>query len=105
MTFREKISNTLSQYPYPVSAGTIQQALAQAGALQVSWGTIRKYLEELAAEGLVLRQSISPERKQKPLILYSMRGCRPELRGKMENRISRKLLQLSKNVYRKLRIN
>jgi len=105
MTFREKISNTLSQYPYPVSAGTIQQALVQTGSPQGSRGTIRKYLEELAAEGLVVRQSFSSELKQKTLIMYSMRGCRPELRGKMENRISRKLLQLSKNVYRKLRIN
>ena len=101
MTFREQISNTLSQYPYPVSAGTIQQVLVQGGAPQGSWGTIRKYLEELAAEGLIVRQSFSTERKQRPLILYSMRGCRPDLRGKMENRISGKLLQPGKNVYRK----
>jgi len=105
MTFREKIGNTLSQYPYPVSAGTIQQVLAQAGAPRGSWGTIRKYLEELAAEGLVVRQSLSSEHRQKPLILYSMRGCRPDLRGKMENHISGKLLQPGKNVYRKPRIN
>ena len=104
MTFREKISNTLSQYPYPISAGTIQQVLAQAGAHQGSWGTIRKYLEELAAEGLVLRQSLSTERKQKPLILYSMCGYRPDLRGKMEDHISGKLQRPGKNVYRKLRI-
>ena len=85
MTFRENISKILSQYPYPVSAGTIQQVLVQAGESQGSLGTIRKYLEELAAEGLIVRQSLSLERKQKPLILYSMRGCRPDLRGKMEN--------------------
>ena len=105
MTFKEQISNTLSQYPYPVSAGTIQQVLVQAGAPQGSWGTIRKYLEELAAEGLVVRRSFSIKRKQKPLILYSMRGCRPDLRGKMEDHISGKLLQPGKNVYRKPRIN
>ena len=88
ITFREQISNTLSQYPYPVTAGTIQKVLAQTGAPRVSWGTIRKYLEELAAEGLVVRQSFSTERKQRPLILYSMCGCRPDLRGKMAKHIS-----------------
>ncbi len=105
MTFREQISNTLSQYTYPVSVNTIRQELVQGNVPQGSRSTIKKYLEELVAEGLVVRQAVSAERKQKPMTLYSMRGCRPDLRGEMEKHISRKFLQLSKNVYRKLHIN
>lgn len=79
-TLRERISNTLSQYPYPITVQTIRRALLQTTARPGSWNTIKKYVEELAAEGIVIRQSLPTENKRKPLVLYFMRGCKPELR-------------------------
>jgi len=54
----------------------MMQTSAHAG----SWHTIKKYLEELASEGLVIRQSLPTDSKHKSLVLYVIRGCRADLR-------------------------
>ena len=50
--------------------------LAQAVASVDLSTEIEKYLEELVAEGLIVRQSLPTERREKPLVVYFMRGCR-----------------------------
>ena len=77
-TFREGISNTLSQYTYPVTIQTIRKALLKTATRPGSFDTIKKYLEELTADGIVIRQPRPAERKQKPMVLYLMRGRRSE---------------------------
>jgi predicted Zn-ribbon and HTH transcriptional regulator len=81
-TFREKIISVLSCCPYPVTVQTIRQTLLQTTARPISLTTIKKYLEELAAEGIVIHQSLPVDCKKKPLVVYFMRGFRPGLREK-----------------------
>jgi Fe2+ or Zn2+ uptake regulation protein len=80
-TLREKISSVLSCRPYPVTVQTVRLALQQTTSQPASRTTIKKYLEELAAEGIVVRQSLPDGRKENPLVVYFMRGFRPALRG------------------------
>jgi len=79
-TFRERISQLLSQCPYPVTVQTIRQAVLQTTARPCSWNTVKKYLDELTADGIIVRQLLPAENKRRPLVLYFMRGCRPDLR-------------------------
>ena len=81
-TLREKISSVLSCRPYPVTVQTIRQTLLQTTAQPANPTTIKKYLEELTGEGIVIRQSLPSGRKEKPLVVYFMRGFRPDLREK-----------------------
>ena len=84
---RERISSVLSWCPYPVTVQTIRQALLQTTTRPASRTTIKKYLEELAAEGIVIRQSLPTGRKEKPLVVYFMRGFRPDLREEIKYQV------------------
>jgi hypothetical protein len=44
----------------------------------VHWCTIKKYLDELADEGVVVRQALPATPKRKPLIVYFLRQARPQ---------------------------
>jgi DNA-binding HxlR family transcriptional regulator len=81
-TMREKISGVLSCHSYPMTVQTIRQTLLQTTARPASRTTIKKYLEELTGEGIVIRQSLPSSPKEKPLVVYFMRGFRPDLREK-----------------------
>jgi Fe2+ or Zn2+ uptake regulation protein len=54
-TFRSRISDFLRQHPYPVTTRTIQHNLLSTGKPS-SWHNVRKYLDELAQEGIITRQ-------------------------------------------------
>ena len=69
-TVREDVSHVLARTTYPVTVRTIQRYMGAAGARPPHWCTIKKCLDELADEGIVLRQSLPAEPKRKPLIVY-----------------------------------
>ena len=81
-TLREKISAILSRYSYPATVQKVRQELQQSTARPASGTTIQKYLKELIEEGIVIRQSLPADHKDKPLVVYFMRGFRPNLREK-----------------------
>jgi len=75
-TFKERIADLLSRYPYPVTVRTVQLALLKAGRESAHWCTVKKYLEELAEEGYINRQLLPAETKRKPLTVYFSKGCK-----------------------------
>ena len=76
--FRREILTVLGDGPYPVTALTVKRQLDTRRLRPCGWHTVRKYLDELAEERLVLRQALPPEKGRKPLVVY-MGRARPDL--------------------------
>jgi len=72
--FRGQILAVLDDAPYPVTATSVKRMLDERRLRRCGWDTVRKYLEELAAERLVLRQQLPTEQGRKPLVVYLGRG-------------------------------
>ena len=68
--FRHEILEALQQLPYPVTVSTIRHLVEARSAQRSGWDTIQKYLEELVAERLVLRQPLPTQPGRKPLVVY-----------------------------------
>ena len=56
--FRESILGVLGGYEYPVTVTTVKKLLDARRTHPCGWDTVRKYLNELAEERLVLRGQI-----------------------------------------------
>lgn len=78
---RQGISEVLRRHPYPVTVQTVHQELSAIASGPGSWNTVRKYLDELAADGVVIRQVLPTECRRKPLVLYFIRGGKSQARG------------------------
>ena len=76
--FRSEILNVLDGSGYPVTATTVKRLLDAKRGQRCGWDTVRKYLEDLTAERLVLRQVLPTNRGRKPLVLYM--GRHPQYR-------------------------
>ena len=76
--FRREILNVLGhgQYEYSATASAVRHLLEARRMRKCGWDTVRKYLDELAAERLVLRQALPTHAGRKPLVVYVGR-CRP----------------------------
>jgi len=76
--FRRDILNVLGegQYGYPATATRVKRLLDARRMQKCGWDTVRKYLDELVAERLVLRQALPTHAGRKPLVVY-MGRCRP----------------------------
>jgi len=79
-TFKEKIADLLSRYPYPVTVRTVQLGLLNTGKDSAHWCTVKKYLEELTEEGCINRQLLPAETKRKPLTVYFSDANKPQAR-------------------------
>ena len=75
--FREQILTVLDGPPCPVTALTVKRQLDARRLRPCGWHTVRKYLDELATERLVLRQTLPASGGRKPLVVY-MGRCRPD---------------------------
>jgi len=67
---RGQILNALADGEYPVTANSVKRLLDARRARRCGWHTVRKYLEELSAERLVLRQPLPAACGRKPLVVY-----------------------------------
>ena len=67
---RREILNVLADYRYPVTASTVMRLVEELRGRPLGWHTARKYLEELVAERLVLRQPLPAQQGRKPLVVY-----------------------------------
>jgi len=72
-TVRTRVSHVLRQTPYPVTVRTIQKSMTKPYMRPAHWCTIKKYLDELAEEGIVIRQVLPAAPKRKPLVVYFLR--------------------------------
>ena len=68
--FRRDILDVLAAYPYPVTIRTVKGLLDRRRARPCGWDTVQKYLQELVAERLVLRQALPTGRGHRPLVVY-----------------------------------
>ena len=68
--FRRDILGVLADGQYPVTITSVKRVLDTRKVQSCSWHTVRKYLEELVAERLVLRQALPTRLGRKPLVLY-----------------------------------
>ncbi len=71
--FRQDILDVLNELSYPLTANTIKRKMDQRRIPPCGWHTVRKYLEELAAERLILRCPLPAQPGCKPLVVYSNR--------------------------------
>jgi len=78
-TFREGISIILSRYPHPVTVQAIRKAMLKTFARPCSQGTIKKYLDELISEKIVVRQLPAGKKRSGQSALYCLRGYRERL--------------------------
>jgi len=76
--FRRDILSVLGVYQYPATASTVKRLLDSRRIHPCSWVTIDKYLRELVAEHLVLRQVLPTERGRKPLVVYVGRAIQTD---------------------------
>jgi hypothetical protein len=76
--FRRDILSVLGVYQYPATASTVKRLLDSRRMHPCSWVTIDKYLRELVAEHLVLRQALPTERGRKPLVVYVGRAIQTD---------------------------
>ena len=72
---RQQILSVLAGYQYPATINTIKERLEHRRGHPCGWDTVQKYLQELTAEHLVLRQSLPTERGHKPLVVYMGRAA------------------------------
>ena len=72
--FRGLILTVLADNPYPVTATSVKQMLDERRPRRCGWDTVRKYLDELVEDRLVLRQQLPAEQGRKPLVLYMGRS-------------------------------
>ena len=68
--FRRGILGVLAGYEYPVTVSAVKRLLDARRSRPCGWDTVFKYLEELAAERVVLRQALPTNRGHKPLVVY-----------------------------------
>ncbi|MDP2896810.1 MAG: hypothetical protein Q8Q12_09670 [bacterium] len=70
--FRREILEALGegQVPYPLTASSVKRLLDARRLRPCGWHTVRRYLEELAGERLVLRQALPTQAGRKPLVVY-----------------------------------
>ncbi len=68
--FRESILSALGGYEHPVTISSIKRLVDARRMRPCGWNTTRKYLNELVAERLVLRQSLPPSGGRRPLVIY-----------------------------------
>ena len=80
--FRRQILMVLGKTPYPITVTNVRRLVEARRTHPCGWDTIQKYLQELVAERLVLREPLPPQPKRKPLVLY--RGRRHQTRSKSE---------------------
>jgi hypothetical protein len=74
--FRREILEVLGGYKYPATATTVKGLLDARRMRPCGWDTVRKYLQDLASERLVLRQVLPTERGSRPLVVYTGRSNR-----------------------------
>ena len=86
--FRREILNVLGSYQYPVTASTVKGLLDARRMQPCGWDTVRKYLQELAGERLILRQVLPTERGRRPLIVYTGRSPRIATRDDLSGTFS-----------------
>ena len=65
-----EILDVLAVYRYPATASTVQRMLDARHLTPCGWDTVDKYLRELAADQLVIRETLPTERGCKPLVVY-----------------------------------
>lgn len=68
--FRCEILNVLGDGQYPATVTTIKRLVDSRRLRACGWDTVRKYLEELVTERLVLRQPLPTQLGRKPLVVY-----------------------------------
>jgi hypothetical protein len=68
--FRREILKALGGYQYPATISTVKGLLDARRLRPCGWDTVQKYLQELAEERLILRQTLPAERGRKPLVVY-----------------------------------
>ncbi len=68
--FRNQILSVLAGGEYPATVTTVKRLLDVRRARGCGWDTVNKYLQELAAERLVLRQALPTCRGRKPVVVY-----------------------------------
>jgi len=68
--FRREILKALSGYQYPATISTVKGLLNARRLRPCGWDTVQKYLQELAEERLILRQTLPTDRGRKPLVVY-----------------------------------
>jgi len=73
--FRQQILHVLGDYQYPATASTVKKLLDMRRGRPCGWDTVRKYMDELTAERLILRQALPVERGHRPLVVYIGRSC------------------------------
>ena len=71
---RRDILGALAGYQYPVTASTVKRLVDRRRVHPCGWDTVRKYLDELVAERLVLSQALPADRGCKPLVVYMGRS-------------------------------
>ena len=71
--FRRQILSILGHGEYPVTATTIKHQLEKARGRRCGWDTVRKYLDELVGDRLVIRQALPTRHGRKPLVVYAGR--------------------------------
>jgi len=71
---RRDILAALAGYQYPATAGTVKRLVDRRRPVPCGWDTVRKYLDELVAERLVLSQALPTERGRRPLVAYMGRS-------------------------------
>ena len=70
--FRREILTVLGQgqYEYPATASTVRHLIEARRMRGCGYDTVRKYLDELVADRLVLRQPLPARDGRKPLVVY-----------------------------------
>ena len=80
--FREEILNILADGECPLTVSCVKRFLGARRSRPCGWHTVRRYLDELAAERLVLRQVLPTEEGRNPLVVYH--GRRSQTGSKRE---------------------
>ena len=80
--YRREILEVLCGYQYPATTTTVKGLLDGQRLHPSSWHTVRKYLQELAVDRLVCRDTLPAEHGRRPLVVYVSRG--PPLNGNMD---------------------
>ena len=71
--FKDDILAVLAERPYPATVSSVKRYLDGRRARPCGWDTVRKYLDELVSERLVLRQALPAEPGHKGLVVFMAR--------------------------------